>query len=134
LDIYRNGLIRNLDKPIQIILASRSRLFLEGIRKILEDETGIKVVAESLSREEVEKYTTTIKPEFMLLDNTTLEIDIDELIGLLSLISPNTKVILLTSHRRYKSTSPNVIYVPKRIGFLELIGTIARISYINRTE
>jgi chemotaxis response regulator CheB len=132
LDTYCNGSIKNLNKPIQMVLASRSKFFLEGIRKIIEDETDIKIVAESLNREEVEKYLTTIKPEFMLLDNITLELDIDELLGLVYEKSPNTKVILLSSHNKYKSTSPNVISIAKKIGSSELIRTITGTSPINR--
>jgi DNA-binding NarL/FixJ family response regulator len=115
-----------------MVLASRSKFFLEGIRKIIEDETDIKIAAESLNREEVEKYLTTIKPEFMLLDNITLELDIDELLGLVYEKSPNTKVILLSSHNKYKSTSPNVISIAKKIGSSELIRTITETSPINR--
>lgn len=129
---YCNGSIRNLNRPIQMILASRSRFFLEGIRKILEDDTDIRIVAESLNREEVEKYLTAIKPEFMLLDNTTLKLDIDELLDLVNEKSPNTKVILLGSHREYKSTSPNLIRIAKKIGSSELIRTITRSHSINR--
>ncbi len=130
MDTYCNG-SRNLNRPIQMILASRSRFFLEGIRKILEDETDIRIVAEPLNREEVEKYLTAIKPEFMLLDNTTLKLDIDELLGLVNEKSPNTKVILLGSHREYKSTSPNLIRIAKKIGSSELIRTITRSNPIN---
>ena len=114
-----------------MVLASRSKFFLEGIRKILEDETDIKIVAESLNHEEIEKYLTTIKPEFMLLDNTTLELDIDEVLGLVNERSPSTKVILLSNHSKDKSTSPNVIYITKKIGSSELIRTITRSSLIN---
>ncbi len=129
---YQNVWVENLNKPIYIILASRSRLFLEGIRKILEDETGIKIVAEFLNREEIERYTTIIKPEFILLDNTTLELDINKLIGLINEKSLNTKVILLSGYSRYKSNSPNIIYIDKNIGPSELVRTIIRSSPINR--
>lgn len=129
---YCNGSIRNLNKPIQMVLASRSKFFLEGIRKILEDRIDIKIVAESSNREEVEKYLNTIKPEFMLLDNTTLELDIDELLGLINENSPNTKVILLSTNSEYESIFPNVIYVTKESGSSELIRTINRSSLINR--
>lgn len=115
-----------------MVLASRSKFFLEGIRKILEDRIDIKIVAESSNREEVEKYLNTIKPEFMLLDNTTLELDIDELLGLINENSPNTKVILLSTNSEYESIFPNVIYVTKESGSSELIRTINRSSLINR--
>ena len=114
-----------------MILASRSKLFLKRIRKILENEIDIKIIAESLNHEEIKKHLNTIKPEFMLLDNTTLELDIDELLGLMNERSPSTKVILLSGHSKYKSTAPNIIYIAKKIGSSELIKTITRSSLIN---
>ena len=113
MNTYCNGSTMSLNNPIQMVLASRSKFFLEGIRRILEDEADIKIVAESLNHEEIKKYLTTIKPEFMLLDNTTLELDVEVLLGLMNERSPSTKVIILSSRRNNKTTTSNVIYVSK---------------------
>jgi DNA-binding NarL/FixJ family response regulator len=121
---YCNGSTSHLNKPIQMMLASRSKLFLEGMCKILEDETDIKIVAESLTKEEVVNDLTIIKPEFMLLDNTSLELDIHELLGLINEKSPKTRVILLSNHSEYTFAFPNLIYIDKEIGSSELLKTI----------
>jgi DNA-binding NarL/FixJ family response regulator len=104
-----------------MILASRSKLFLEGIRKILENEIDVKIVTESLAHEEVKKHLTTIKPEFMLLDNTTLELNIDELSDLVNEKSPDTKIIIFGNHVEGEVNS--ISYITEETNISELIST-----------
>ena len=68
-----------MNQPVRTLLASNSRLFLEGIRKILENEKSIKIIAEALNREEIEKLLISIKPKLLFLDNRALNLDIHDL-------------------------------------------------------
>jgi DNA-binding NarL/FixJ family response regulator len=113
-----------MEKPIQIVLASSSKLFLEGIQKILEDEGSIKIVAKISNPEEVEKCLCEIKPKFLFLDNRTLNLDIHKLSNLITKKSPDTKVILFSDYIKNGFTFPNAIYVTKEVSSLELIDII----------
>ena len=114
-----------MKKPI-MILASRSKLFLKRIRKILENEIDIKIIAESLNHEEIKKHLNTIKPEFMLLDNTTLELNIGNLSDLVNEKSPDTKVIIFDN--RSESEVSSIRYITEETNTTELISTIKGLS------
>src|ERR1700739_451712 len=95
---YRNCSSIELGRPIEMVLASGSSLFLEGIRKILQDMGNIRVVAEALDCEEIEKYIAEIKPEFLFIDNKTLKVDTHSLSSLIIKRSPDTKIIIFGNH------------------------------------
>ncbi len=116
------------DTPIQIVFASGLKLFLEGIRKILECESGINIVAETSNYEEAERCFTEIKPNFIFLDNTALELDVHRLLNLTTKNGHNTNFILFDNHNEDRSISQNVIYVNKEITSSELIQTIKRLD------
>ena len=109
-----------------MILASRSKLFLKRIRKILENEIDIKIIAESLNHEEIKKHLNTIKPEFMLLDNTTLELNIDNLSDLVNEKSPDTQVIIFGNQSESEVSS--IRYITEETNTTELISTIKGLS------
>jgi DNA-binding NarL/FixJ family response regulator len=87
-----------LNKSIRIVLASRSKPFLEGTRKILENEGVIKVIAEASNQEAIGKYLAETKPNFLFLDNRILKLDIHKLYDLINKRSPDTRVIVFDSH------------------------------------
>jgi two-component system, NarL family, response regulator LiaR len=122
LDTYCNGAIRNLNKPIQMVLASGSNLFLEGIRRILQDTGDIKIIAEALNREEVEKYVTEMKPEFLFVDNRTLKVNTLNLLSLINKRSPDTKVIIFGNHAEDKVDS--ISYITEETNTAELISIV----------
>ncbi len=104
----------NLNKPIQILLVSSSKFFLHGIHRVLEDKCNFKVVAEASNLEEVEECFNEAKPEFLLLDNRYVQIELNNLINLITKKSPSTKVILLSNRKEEKYNFPNVIYITKK--------------------
>jgi DNA-binding NarL/FixJ family response regulator len=116
---YCNSSSIKLRRPIQMVLASESKLFLEGFRKILEDADGIRIVVETSNREGVEKYIMETKPEFLFLDNRTLELNIHELLSLITKNSPDTKVILFDNHTEEEVKF--MIHVTKETNSSELI-------------
>jgi Response regulator containing a CheY-like receiver domain and an HTH DNA-binding domain len=93
---------------------------------ILEDEPlwFIKVVAKAPDKEEIEKYLTEIRPEFLFLDNRTLDLDIHELLNLIDEKSPGTKIILFSSHIEDELDSPIIIRITENTYSPELIEII----------
>jgi DNA-binding NarL/FixJ family response regulator len=112
--------------PIKIVLASGSRLFLEGIRKILEDEVGIKIVTEASNCEEAAKRLTEVGVKFLFIDNRAFNLDYGELSDLINKKGSDTKVILLGNQDKNRINIPGVIYVTKKTGSSELIHIIKR--------
>jgi len=110
-----------MNQPVQTLLASNSRFFLEGIRKILGNEKGIKIVAEALNREEMEKHLISIKPKLLLLDNRALNLDIHELLNLTSKNGLDVKVIVLGKNVEEQPTLPNVLFINRETNSSELI-------------
>lgn len=127
--IYRNGtkLIR-LNRAIQIVLASTSKLFLEGIYRVLESNGDIKIVAQASSRDEIEKCLTDIKPKVLLLDNRSLDLDTRKLSKLIAKKGPVTQVILFGDYAEDETAFPNAVYVTKETDSSELIRIIKSLS------
>jgi len=109
-----------------MVLASDSKLFLEGVRGILEVESDIKIVAEASSRGEAAKLLTEVEFEFLLIDNGALNLDVGELSDLINRKSSNTKVILLKNQTEDRINLPGIIYLTKKTNSSELICIIKR--------
>jgi DNA-binding NarL/FixJ family response regulator len=111
---------------IQIVLASRSKIFLEGMCKILECEGDIKIVAETLTYKETLECLADVEFEFLLIDNVALNLDAGGLSNLICKKDPDTKIILLDNQNKDKINLPGVIYVTKETDSSELICIIKR--------
>jgi PleD family two-component response regulator len=98
---------------IKIVLASDSKLFLEGLRKVLEDGSGIKIVAEASNCEEAAKRLTEVGVKFLFIDSRAFNLDYGELSDLVNKKGSDTKVILLGNQARDRINLPGVIYVNK---------------------
>jgi len=113
-----------LKECVQIVLASNSRLFLDGMTRILEDEGHIHIASQALDPKEVEKCLAEIKPRFLFLDNTTLDLDIDKILKIIKKKSPETGIILFGNQGECEPTPLNVTYITKTINSADLINTI----------
>jgi hypothetical protein len=105
---------------LQIVLASDSKLFLEGLRKVLGDGSGIKKVAEASKR------LTEVGVKFLFIDNRAFNLDYGELSDLINKKGSDTKVILLGKQDKNRINILGVIYVTKKTGSSELIHIIKR--------
>lgn len=127
--VRKNGAgVKNISNGtlIQIVLASDSKLFLEGVRKILEDGSGIKIVAEASSCGEAAKCLAEVEVKFLFIDNGAFNLDYGELSDLINKKSSNTKVILLGNEDKDRINLPGVIYLTKETDSSELIYIIKR--------
>jgi len=114
----------SVSEKTEIVLASSSKLFLEGIRRILEGENDIKIAAEVSNHKDIEKQVLEIKPGFVFIDNRIFNLDVQKLLNLITKKIPQTKVILLDNHSDDEINSPNLICVTKESNSSELINII----------
>jgi DNA-binding NarL/FixJ family response regulator len=126
--------MRNLNKRIQLALVSNSQFFLDGIKKILGNEEDIKVVAEASDLAEIKECIKELRPDFLFIDNRTLEPNIHNHLSLLNDKNCFTKVILFDIYHRNKPTFPNIIYISKEINSGRLIGIMRRNSLEHRPQ
>ncbi len=113
-----------MNKPIQIVLASRSSIFLEIIHNLLENESYLEIAAEALNPGEIKECLAKTKPEFLFVDNKTLELDIHKILSLITESSPNTRVILFGNHVEDELKLPNFMCISGKTGFSELVQII----------
>lgn len=114
----------NVNETTQVILASSSKLFLEGLRRILESENDIHIAAEVSNPKDIERYVTEIKPGFLFIDNRILNLDVEKLLNLMTKKCLYCKVILLDNQPEAYLKFPNVIHVNKESNSSELINII----------
>lgn len=114
----------NVNETTQVILASNSKLFLEGLRRILESENDIHIAAEVSNPKDIERYVTEIKPGFLFIDNRILNLDVEKLLNLMTKKCLYCKVILLDNQPEAYLKFPNVIHVNKESNSSELINII----------
>ena len=118
--------LSGVDKTCQIVLASGSRFFLDGIQKILENEPDMKISGVSSDPDEVRTHIIEIKPKFLFLDNKTLHLNIHSLLNLITKKSSKTRVILFRRHSQDELDFPNLIYLTQETNYSELIEIIRR--------
>lgn len=112
------------NKCIQMVLVSNSSLFIDGMSRIIDNEGNIKIAAQASDSKEVEKCLAQIKPSFLFLDNTALDLDINRLLSIIKKKSPNTRIILFGDQNQDGPISPNITYISKKINSADLISII----------
>lgn len=118
--------MRESNNPIQMALASGSKFFLQGIRRILEDEGSIKIVAEAFDLTGVKKCIKEIRPDFLFIDNRTLDLNIQSQLHFSDDKNCSTKVIVFDTSRREKPFPPNIVYISSEANSEELIEIVRR--------
>jgi DNA-binding NarL/FixJ family response regulator len=133
----------SLDKRFRIVIASSSRLFLEGVSKILKSQEEIQIVGAISNLDEIEDCLNEAKPEFLLLDNRTSNLDARNLSNSIKNTNPEIKVILLRYHPGDEFKSTNIININKETNSAELIEiiktsrngtTVKKLTGINRAK
>lgn len=96
---------------------------------MFDEEGDIKIKAEASNIKEIEEYFTQIKPDFLLLDNRMLELNIHELFNSITKISSGTKLIVMGNQNEDELKSSNVIYITKETSYSELIQIVKGQSF-----
>lgn len=112
------------DRKIKIVLVSNSKLFLDGLRKILEFETDIDVAAETSGIRELNACVKEHNPKAVFIDNREDEYDIEKILRSKNIRASNTKVILFTERDASGLDAPSLIRVNHETSTSELIRII----------
>jgi len=112
------------NKVIEILLVSDSKLFIDGLRKILESEEGIKVTAEFSDIKEVTAFMNESEPNYIFLDQRVPDSHIEKFLHSKNIKSTSTKIILLAEEERYENSPYNFITVNQNTSARELIDII----------
>ena len=105
----------------KIALASSSKLFLDGLRKIMEFEADVEVAAEVSEPEALAAMVRDSSPDFIFVDNREREFDVE---GLMADKEFKSKVILFTQSGGTEPDTEKVIHVNFETTTSELINII----------
>jgi two-component system, NarL family, response regulator NreC len=86
------------NKKIRCFLVHDHVLLRQGLRRLLEDEPDIEVVAEAETAVEALRGVFEQRPEVVIADATTFGSPADQIERLILRESPNSKVLFLTLH------------------------------------
>ncbi|MBP7795478.1 MAG: response regulator transcription factor [Elusimicrobiales bacterium] len=87
-----------MSKVVTVLLADDQTLFREGLKDLLEDEKGIKVVGEAKTGPEAVEMVRRLKPDVVLMDIKIPEMDGISATKIIRSKFPETNVIILSSY------------------------------------
>jgi len=86
---------------ISILIADDHDIIREGIKNILRDSLGYRIVGEAADGEEVVMTVKKLKPDILLLDISMPKISGLEVIEQVHYVSPKTKILMITVHKAH---------------------------------
>lgn len=86
---------------VSVLIADDHDLIREGIKTILRDQPGYRVVGEAVDGEEAVNHVKRLKPDVLLLDITMPKRSGLDLIEQVHRLSPATKIIIISVHRSH---------------------------------
>ncbi len=114
------------DREIRIALISDSKLILDGVRRILEVETGMKVVAEGAGLGNLKKFARDMGLDFIFLDNRESAYDIEKIMRSSEIRRSAVRVIQFTEEGSAGGGFPNLIDVNHETTSTELVAVIKK--------
>jgi len=85
-------------KIVTVLIADDQTLFREGIKDLLEDEKGIKVIGEASNGPEAIEMVKKLKPEVVLMDIKLPQMDGVSATKIIRKECPKTNVLILSSY------------------------------------
>jgi DNA-binding NarL/FixJ family response regulator len=113
-------------RGITIALISDSKLILNGVRKILEFEPGIIIVAEGTGLSQLKYCARVEKPDFIFLDNRESAYDVGKLMRSRAIRASNITVIQFTQVAAGGEGISNLINVDHETTSTELVAIIKK--------
>ena len=107
-------------------MISDSELILSGLRKILEFEAGMTIVAEGAGLRNLKSFARELSPDFIFLDNRESAYDIEKIMRLGEIKRPGIRVIQFTEGGAAGEGIPNLINVNHETTSTELVEVIKR--------
>lgn len=114
------------NRGIKIALISDSKLILNGLRKILEFEAGMTIVAEGAGLRNLKSFARELSPDYIFLDNRESAYDIEKIMRLGEIKKPAIMVIQFTEGGAAGEGIPNLINVNHETTSTELVEVIKR--------
>jgi two-component system response regulator NreC len=100
------------NKEIRCLLAHDHVLLRQGLRRLLEDEPDIAVVAEASNPAEALRMVFEHHPEVVIADAHLFECGADQTERLILQESPHSKILLLTTHKSDDTLQESQTAVP----------------------
>ena len=111
-------------KRIKVALLSNSRLILEGVRKILEFDKEITIVAEGSGVRELNRCLREHSPDFIFIDNREFLYDIQRIMRSGGIRNSGARVIQFTEGEASGAGPGNLIEVNQETTSTELVAII----------
>jgi DNA-binding NarL/FixJ family response regulator len=86
-------------KKIKLLVADDHKIFRQGIKKLLEEESDLQVVGEASDGREAVKKATELKPDVILMDIAMANLNGLEATRQIKKQLPSAKVIMVTMHK-----------------------------------
>jgi DNA-binding NarL/FixJ family response regulator len=86
-------------KKIRLLVADDHKIFRQGIKKLLEDESDLQVVGEASDGRDAVKKATELKPDVILMDIAMANLNGLEATRQIKKQLPSAKVIMVTMHK-----------------------------------
>jgi len=86
-------------KKVKLLVADDHKIFRQGIKKLLEEESDLQVVGEAADGRETIKKATELKPDVILMDIAMANLNGLQATRQIKKILPDTKVIMVTMHK-----------------------------------
>lgn len=120
-------------QPIRVILADDHVMFRQGIKRILDDLTGVKVIGEAGDGLELLSLMRQIRPTIVILDISMPRLRGLEAAREIKAVYPDVKILILSMHRNteyfYSAISSGAEgYLLKEDADQELITAIEKIQ------
>ncbi len=118
---------------IKIIIADDHQMFIDGIKSLLVNEKGIKVIGEALNGKQVLKLLETELADIVLLDVNMPEMDGIEATRLIKQKYPTVKLLMLTMYNNQEfvfglMNAGASGYILKNTGRTELLEAITAVN------
>ena len=85
-------------KFIRVFLVDDHRIFLEGLVRLLNDQSTIRIVGTAVDGRKAVQEIGALKPDVVIMDITMPNLNGVEATRLIKAASPNTKVVILSMH------------------------------------
>lgn len=82
---------------IRIIIAENAEIYLEGLKKIIEEEPNLELVCTCSPGLDIIKKSNTYKPDIVLMDIKAIGYNYADIIKYINQQLPQTKIIILTN-------------------------------------
>jgi len=123
----------NAEEPLRIVIADDHSVVRRGLRQLLENETGIEIVAEAEDIDSARRYVRGHHPDVLVVDLNMPGGSTLEAIPAIRAESPDTQIVVLTmqnepAYAREALSAGALGYVLKEGADAELVEAVRRAS------